>query len=383
MTTHFAKAARDVTYVEDLEKRFQQSQKMEAVGRLAGGVAHDFNNILTVISGYGEILIRTMGQEGAWQEELGAIVDAAARASALTRQLLTFSRNQMLEPQVVDMNAVLTGIERMLQRLIGEDITLSVELEDAPVPVFLDRGQIEQVILNLAVNARDAMPKGGRLRLGTRRLELEAQAHQSARPGQYVVLEVADTGTGMTEEVKAHIFEPFFTTKPEHKGTGLGLATVYGIVSQSGGFIEVDTAPGQGARFSIFFPVSELVETSRPRLAPSYDLTGRGENVLLVEDDQAIRKLLQRSLRENGFAVTVAASASEAIEIFAIHRETYDILLTDVVMPERSGPDLAAVLRDKQAGPQSALHFGVHGQRNERVRDLGQRDQPAPESPSA
>ena len=350
-TSQFVKVARDVTYEVDLEKRFQQSQKMEAVGRLAGGVAHDFNNILTVISGYGEILMHMMGKDGKWKEELGAIVEASARASALTGQLLTFSRKQMLEPQVCDLNAVLRGIEGMLRRLIGEDISLSVELDPTPVPVFVDRGQIEQVILNLAVNARDAMPKGGRLSLQSQRRGLNPQlleTHPTATQDDYAVLEVSDSGIGMTEEVKAHIYEPFFTTKSEHKGTGLGLATVYGIVTQSEGFIEVDTKPGEGTRFSIFFPISKQIETTKAKSMQKENVAGKGERVLLVEDDIAIRKLLQRSLLENGFFVTVVASAAEALEVFHSSRESHRILLTDVVMPGTSGPDLAELLRSEQ-----------------------------------
>jgi PAS domain S-box-containing protein len=353
-TLHYVKVARDVTYEVDLEARYQQAQKMEAVGRLAGGVAHDFNNILTVISGYGEILAHRLGRDGAWSEEIGAIVEASARAAALTGQLLAFSRKQQLEPQVIEPNAVVRGIEQMLRRLIGEDIVLGSTLEPSLGTIFVDKGQIEQVILNLAVNARDAMPKGGRLHLGTRRVTLDREhreAHGSARPGEYAVLEVSDTGTGMSEEVKAHMFEPFFTTKPEHKGTGLGLATVYGIVTQSGGFIEVDSQPGQGTRFQIFFPLFKGAEAAGTASTASFALSaGGGERILLAEDDPAIRRLLVRSLAENGFIVTETANTAEALQCFRAEPGAFQLLLSDVIMPGLSGPDLAELLRKEQPG---------------------------------
>jgi two-component system cell cycle sensor histidine kinase/response regulator CckA len=356
IATHYVKVARDVTYEVDLEQRYQQAQKMEAVGRLAGGVAHDFNNILTIISGYSEILVRGLGKDGAWREELGAITDAAARASTLTGQLLTFSRKQKLEPQVIELNAVVRGIEPMLRRLIGEDIVLTVDLEPSlgtVLTVFVDKGQVEQVVLNLAINARDAMPKGGRLRLRTwyhRFDQAHLEAHPGAEPGGYAVMEMADTGMGMTEEVKAHLFEPFFTTKPEHKGTGLGLATVYGIVAQSRGFIEVESRLGEGSAFQIFFPLTEEAEAVRPKIRPAaFSLEGN-ESILFVEDDPAIRRLLQRSLRESGFTVTEASNAVEAVEIFRARPGTFQLLLTDVVLPESSGPELADILRREQPG---------------------------------
>jgi PAS domain S-box-containing protein len=351
--SHFVKVARDVTYEVDLEARFQQAQKMEAVGRLAGGVAHDFNNILTIISGYSEILAEELGRSGAWREELGAIIDAAARAGTLTGQLLTFSRKQKLEPQVTDLNSVVRGIEQMLRRLIGEDISFSMELETPLGSIFVDRGQIEQVILNLAVNARDAMPKGGRLHLRTWRVALNQAlqgAHPDAAPGEYAILEVSDTGTGMTEEVKAHLFEPFFTTKPEHKGTGLGLATVYGIVAQSAGFIEVSSRLGEGTRFQIYFPVTQEAAARQKSGPAGFAAWWGNEKVLLVEDDAAIRKLLIRSLRERGFTVTEAPNAGKALEIFRAQPASFQLLLTDVVMPDSSGPELAEILRREQPG---------------------------------
>ena len=351
--SHFVKVARDVTYEMSLEERFQQAQKMEAVGRLAGGVAHDFNNILTVISGYSEILERTIGADGRARDELRAIIDAAARASTLTGQLLAFSRKQKLQPQVIELNAVVRGIEQMLRRLIGEDIDLSTELVPFHGNVFVDKGQIEQVILNLAVNARDAMPKGGRLHLQTRKVQPDQallDAHVNAAPGPYAVLEVTDTGTGMTEEVKAHLFEPFFTTKPEHKGTGLGLATVYGIVAQSGGFIEVDSRVGVGTQFQIFIPITKAAEAARTKRRHEGPSTGKLESILLVEDDPAIRKLLQRSLRESGYDVKEAADAAQALGILRREPGAVSLLVTDVIMPDRSGPELADVIREEQPG---------------------------------
>jgi PAS domain S-box-containing protein len=351
--SHFVKVARDVTYEVDLEKRFQQAQKMQAVGRLAGGVAHDFNNILTVISGYSELLARTLGKDGAWNEALEAIIDAAARATTLTGQLLTFSRKQLLEPQVIDLNEVVRGIEQMLRRLIGEDIVLCTELETSLGNVFVDKVQIEQVILNLSVNARDAMPQGGRLLLQTRHVQRDealCPAPYGVRPGEYAVLKVTDTGTGMTEDVKAHLFEPFFTTKPEQKGTGLGLATVYGIVAQSGGFVEVASRLGEGTQFQIFFPITRQQKTSRPKSGPAVSIAGGNERILFVEDDPAIRKLLKRSLQESGFTVIEAPGASQALEIFRARPGSFQLLLTDVIMPGSSGPELADVLCREQPG---------------------------------
>ncbi len=351
--SHFVKVARDVTYEMSLEERFQQAQKMEAVGRLAGGMAHDFNNILTVISGYSEILDRTLGNDGQGRDEIRAIIDAAARASTLTGQLLAFSRKQKLQPQVIELNAVVRGIEQMLRRLIGEDVDLTTELVPFAGNVFVDKGQIEQVILNLAVNARDAMPKGGHLHLQTRTVQPDEallDAHVNAAPGPYAVLEVTDTGTGMTEEVKAHLFEPFFTTKPEHKGTGLGLATVYGIVAQSGGFIEVDSRVDVGTRFQIYIPLTQAAETARTKTRHEGPSAGRMENILLVEDDPAIRKLLLRSLRESGYAVKEAADGARALEILRREPGSINLLVTDVIMPDRSGPELADVVRREQPG---------------------------------
>jgi two-component system, cell cycle sensor histidine kinase and response regulator CckA len=346
--SHFVKVARNVTYEVDLEERFRQAQKMEAIGRLAGGVAHDFNNILTVISGYSEILGREIGRDGAWQEELGAIIDAAARASALTGQLLAFSRKQKLQPQVIDLNAVVRGIEKMLRRLIGEDIDFATDLESPPGNIFVDKGQIEQVILNLAVNARDAMPKGGRLDVRTRRIRHGAAAqekHPTVKPGEYAMLEVADTGTGMTDQVKAHLFEPFFTTKSEHKGTGLGLATVYGIVTQSGGSIDVESTLGEGTRFQILFPLMKEADRTQPRFELTSAPAWGNEKILLVEDDPAIRTLLRRSLREHGFVAIEAPDPSRALEVFRAAPASFQLLLTDVIMPDLSGPKLAEMLR--------------------------------------
>ena len=350
-TSHYVKVARDVTYEVELEGRFQQAQKMEAVGRLAGGVAHDFNNILTVISGYGELLSQAgAGMPGGWREEIAAINEAADRARGLTAQLLAFSRKQKLEPAVIELDAVLRGIEPMLRRLIGEDIALGLTLESSRSTVFVDRGQIEQVILNLVVNARDAMPHGGRLTLRTRRQRIDAQGlgARDARPGDYAILEVQDTGTGMTEEVKAHLFEPFFTTKPEHEGTGLGLATVYGIVAQSGGFIEVDSTLNRGATFRILLPIRDTAEAAPAAAGPSAAARGSQERVLLVEDDTPIRVLLRRSLEDGGFVVTDAPNAAQALQIARAHAGRFQLLVTDVVMPNGSGPALAETLRREQ-----------------------------------
>jgi two-component system cell cycle sensor histidine kinase/response regulator CckA len=303
------------------------------------------------VSGYSELIIGGLAEQGRWTEELGAIVGAAARGAALTRQLLAFSRKQRLEPEVIDLNSVVAGIEQMLRRLIGEDVVLTTTLEPLRGSIFVDKGQVEQVILNLVVNARDAMPKGGKLLLRTRQLVPDGalvEAHTGAVPGPYAVLEVSDTGTGMTDEVKAHLFEPFFTTKPEHKGTGLGLATVYGIVAQNNGFIEVASRLGEGTLFQIFFPITRKPAEGPQRNGQPGTAARNAESILFVEDDPAIRKLLRRSLEESGFHVTAASGAAAAIDIFRAHPASFQLLLTDVIMPDGSGPDLADILRREQ-----------------------------------
>jgi hypothetical protein len=334
----------DITERKRLEEQLSHSQKMEAIGRLAGGVAHDFNNLLTGITCYTELLASSMNNTDPRRNDVEEIKKAAERAATLTRQLLAFSRKQILTYTVVDLNAVVTSMEKMLGRLIGEDIELATRLDSGLGPVKADVGQLEQVIVNLAVNARDAMPNGGQLILETANVELNnayTAIHPEVQTGHYVLLAVTDTGSGMDETVKANIFEPFFTTKEMGKGTGLGLATVYGIIKQSGGHITVSTAPGQGSTFQIYLPrvqeeVSAVVAETEPLLAA----TGQ-EVVLLVEDDEGLRHLISRILRKNGYTVLEASSGAEALQQCEQHAGPLHLLLSDVVMPQMSGRKLA------------------------------------------
>ena len=339
--------ARDVTEKKHLEEQLRQSQKMEAVGRLAGGVAHDFNNLLTAILGYGELLSGRLGEDKRSRRELDEIRKAGRRAASLTKQLLAFSRKQVLQPKVLDLNAVVTEIERMLHRLIGEDVELKTVLAPDLVHVKADPGQLEQVIVNLAVNSRDAMPEGGRLTLKTRNVRpAEASARDVGEaPGGYVMLSVADTGCGMDSETRARLFEPFFTTKEPGKGTGLGLATVYGIVQQSGGHVSVHSEPGRGSTFEIYLPMADGASArAGVEAADEAPRTG-SETVLLVEDDEAVRELTQEVLESGGYRVLVAQDGREAL---ALCQDTnrIDALLTDVVMPGMSGLAVVRAVRE-------------------------------------
>jgi two-component system, cell cycle sensor histidine kinase and response regulator CckA len=328
----------DTTARKELEQQLAQSQKMEAIGRLAGGVAHDFNNLLTVIKSYSTILLEALEGDPR-REDVVEIAASADRAAALTRQLLAFSRRQMLQPRPIQLNGVVTEIEKLLRRLIGEDIVLQTLLEEDLWFVNADPGQIEQVVMNLAVNARDAMPAGGRLTIQTANGAVPALAGDRwLDAGSYVTLSVSDTGIGMGPDVQAHLFEPFFTTKDRGKGTGLGLSTVYGIVKQSGGEIAVTAEPGRGATFTIYLP--KLAVTSGAKAAgPGTSRTiPRGtETILLVEDDPALRALAERILRSYGYTVLVASTGSRALSLVKERQEPLDMVATDVVMPEMSG----------------------------------------------
>jgi signal transduction histidine kinase/CheY-like chemotaxis protein len=323
-----------------------QSQKMEAIGRLAGGVAHDFNNLLAVISGYSDLLMESLGSSDANRAKLEQIKHAANSAASLTRQLLMFSRQQIVQPVVLDTNQVVSNTEKMLRRLIKENIEFAVMLEPNLDRVSADPGQIEQVILNLVVNARDAMPKGGKLRIQTSNVRLENNGATAgdALPGRYVLLEVSDTGTGMDRETQAHIFEPFFTTKAVGKGTGLGLATVYGIVKQSNGKIEVQSMLGRGSSFKIYLPsVKQAVgqESGKETESPAFS----NETVLVVEDAQALRDLISEGLGKFGCKVVAAQNVQEALRIVREKGTRIDLLLTDVVMPGMDGTALAKEIR--------------------------------------
>jgi PAS domain S-box-containing protein len=341
---YFELFAEDVTENRALEQQLRQAQKMEAVGRLAGGIAHDFNNLLMVISGYGEFLLERIGPEPSVREPAQEIAKAANRATALTRQLLAFSRKQMLAPKVMDLNTVVNENLKMLTRVIGEDIDLVMVPGDLGL-VKADPGQIEQVILNLAVNARDAMPHGGKLTIETMNITLDeayARTHQPVQPGDYVMLAISDTGSGMDADTLNHIFEPFYTTKGV-KGTGLGLSTVYGIVKQSGGYIWVYSEPDKGTTFKVYLPrVNAMGEimTVQPPASTLEGARGR-ETVLLVEDEETVRELTRQYLLTQGYEVLEAAGPASALKISSIHPGDIHLLLTDVIMPGMNGPELA------------------------------------------
>jgi signal transduction histidine kinase/CheY-like chemotaxis protein len=328
----------------ETQGQLEQAQKMDAVGRLAGGVAHDFNNLLTVILGRTDILLHPLKPEDPMRRGIELIQRTAGRAADLTRQLLAFSRKQVLEPVVLDLSAVTTDMKDMLGRLIGEDIALLTTATPGLGRVKADRGQIEQVIMNLAVNARDAMPQGGRLIVETANIDLDdeyVRRHVGARPGPHVMLAVSDTGTGIPHEIRSQIFEPFFTTKEQGKGTGLGLATVYGIVKQSGGYIEVDSEPGQGTTFRVYLPRLDAEPAPVDRSARPAAAAGGTETILLVEDEEGVRELARDILRASGYTVLEARNGPEALLLCERHQGPLDMLLTDVVMPRMSGRELA------------------------------------------
>jgi len=359
-----------------LEAQLQQAMKMEAVGRLAGGIAHDFNNLLTAILGNADFALRTISPADPLHRRLREIGDAAQSAASLTRQLLAFSRKQVIEPRVLDLSVLAARLERLLQRLLGEDVQLRFELSRELAPVKVDPGQLEQVLVNLAVNARDAMPGGGELVIRTADAWLDeayCSAHSLAHAGEHVVLSVSDTGEGMTEEVKRHIFEPFFTTKTLGRGTGLGLATTFGIVRQAGGSIEVDSEVGCGTTFKIYLPAvpGQASPVARPNDEPP-----RGcETVLLVEDDEAVRRLAHDVLASLGYAVVAASDGTQALARLEEHPCAIDLVVTDVVMPGMNGRVLAEKVArihprakvlyasgytDDVIAHQGVLHPGVH-----------------------
>ncbi len=335
---------RDVSERGRLEERLRQSQKMEAIGRLAGGVAHDFNNLLTVIMGHGSLLLSSLRDHPTLYKSVEQIAKAGERATSLTHQLLAFSRKQILAPAVLDLNAIVRDMETMLKRLIGEDIRLETITDPNLGQVMADRGQIEQVIMNLGVNSRDAMPEGGTLTIETGNAVLEedyALNRPGARPGEYVMLAFSDTGVGMDAETKAHLFEPFFTTKDRGKGTGLGLATVYGIVKQSTGYVWVYSEPGQGTTFKIYLPrVWDRLQTAEPHAA-AVQTAGRAGTVLVVEDEEPVRRLVCSILESAGYAVLDSTDPADAVRIAREHEGPIHLLLTDVIMPGLSGHEVA------------------------------------------
>jgi PAS domain S-box-containing protein len=338
---------RDITNRKQLEEQFRQVQKMEAVGRLSGGVAHDFNNLLGVIIGYGEIVQESLDTAHPLRASVDEILKAGHRAASLTRQLLAFSRQQVLDPKVLDLNTVVKDMGKMLKRLIGEDVELSTDLDAGPARVKADESQIEQVVLNLAINARDAMPQGGKLTLATSTFHMDENFVRRypypVNMGDYILLRVSDTGSGMDARTRARIFEPFFTTKEKGKGTGLGLSMVYGIVKQSNGYIDVSSELGAGAAFHIYLPKVDQAVDSSSSAATSPSLRGN-ETILLVEDDPSLRALAVHMLESFGYTVLESSSGAGALEISRQQRVHIHLLLTDVVMPGMSGRVLAEQL---------------------------------------
>lgn len=343
---NYVAAGRDITQELKMEEQYRQAQKMEAVGRLAGGVAHDFNNLLTAISGFAEMTQAQLPPDHPSQEFIEIILDSSGRATELIRQLLAFSRQQVITPKVLSLNTVVANLNKMLTRLIGEDIDLKTNLASDLEAVKVDPTQIEQVIVNLVVNALDAMPSGGQLTIETSNIDLDENYvadRLDAQPGEYVLLTVSDSGIGMTEEVKAHIFEPFFTTKEPGKGTGLGLATVFGIVKQNAGHIGVYSEPGHGAAFRIYLPRVKIAappSAERPARLTNNLPQGK-ETVLLVEDEPKVRDLADRLLRRQGYTVLTATNGEEALHVGQAYEGEIHLLLTDMVMPQMNGKDLA------------------------------------------
>ncbi|MBW2589585.1 MAG: response regulator, partial [Deltaproteobacteria bacterium] len=334
---------------KELEEQLRQAQKMEAIGVLAGGVAHDFNNILTTIIGNANLALMEVGKDDALREEIEDIKIAGERAAALTRQLLAFSRKQIIQPKILDLNELLSGTEKMLGRLLGEDVEILTIFEPALWQVEADPGQMEQVIMNLAVNARDAMPMGGKLTIETANVDLDknylSEHGIEGTPGHYVMLAISDTGSGMDKETQEHIFEPFFTTKELGKGTGLGLSTVYGIAKQNKGFIWVYSEPGQGTTFKIYLPkVKEGAEAEEKEQTPVLELGG-SETVLIVEDDDGLRKIAETVLKQRGYKVLKAENGEDALRVSEAHDGSIDLLITDVVMPKMGGRETAERLQ--------------------------------------
>ena len=345
-------ALHDITDRKHLEGQLRQAQKLEAIGSLAGGVAHDFNNLLTVIGGYSQIVMDQMGRENPQYARIEEISKAAERAAALTRQLLAFSRKQVLEPRVLDLNAIVSDMERMLRRLLPANIELVTALSGDPQGIKADQGQIEQVLLNLVVNARDAMEQGGRLVIETRRSRAGeySSPEGSAAEAAHVLLIVRDSGSGMSAETQARIFEPFFTTKEIGKGTGLGLSTVYGIVRQSGGGMEVSSEVGVGTTFRIYLPATERAPERKVPDAPAGSQARGTETILVVDDDDRVRMLVQRILEGAGYKVVPVADGREALRVFEADPGLIRLVLTDRMMPGMSGPELLSRIREKRSG---------------------------------
>jgi CheY-like chemotaxis protein len=328
----------------------RQSQKMETIGRLAGGIAHDFNNLLSVIIAYADVALEAIREEDPLRDDIKNIREAGERAAGLTRQLLAFSRKQVLQPAVLDLNGVVGGMTELVQRLVGEHIGVKTLLAPDLGRVRADPAQLEQVIMNLAANARDAMPAGGKLTIETANAELDetyTSAHVAVKPGRYVMLSVTDTGVGMDESTMSQVFEPFFTTKPVGHGTGLGMATVYGIVKQSGGSIWAYSEPGRGSTFKIYLPEAGGALSPTRLLVEATGKMGAGETILLVEDEEPVRRIAERILTGEGYRVLVAADGEEAMDIANQAQGKIHLLLTDVVMPKMNGNQLAEKVAER------------------------------------
>jgi PAS domain S-box-containing protein len=357
---------RDVSERSKLEEQFRQAQKMEAVGRLSGGVAHDFNNLLAVIIGYAEFLQEQLDPENTLRGGVDEILKAGKRAASLTRQLLAFSRQQVLDPKVLDLNSVVSDLGELLRRSIGEDIELTTRLTPELARLKADQGQLEQVLMNLVVNARDAMPQGGKLVIQTQNIVMDQafvrRYPYPVQPGPYVCLTVTDGGIGMDAETKARAFEPFFTTKEEGKGTGLGLSTVYGVVKQSGGYIDIDSAPGAGATFRIYLPgVDETIKSEKLTDSKANSFSGN-ETILLAEDEESLRRLTRNTLEFCGYKVLEAKDGVEALEVSDRHAGPIDLLLTDIMMPEMGGRALAQELLRRRPNVRLVYMSGYTGE---------------------
>jgi PAS domain S-box-containing protein len=357
--------SRDITQRKQLEFQLRQSQKMEAIGKLAGGVAHDFNNLLTAIMGYSELLLIKMGQEGPYREIILEIKSAGERAASLTQQLLAFSRKQMMKPRLVDINRIVSSMGKMLKRIIGEDIQLTSQLEPHPQKIKADPGQLEQIIMNLSVNAFDAMPRGGILTIKTENItvtEEESKRIPSSEPGRFVCLSIFDNGLGIEKKVIPHIFEPFFTTKKS--GTGLGLSVVYGIVKQHNGWIYVDSKPGAGSTFNVYFPALDVGEEEgvEQQTSPG-EFVGNGEKILFVEDEAGVRKVAVNALRDYGYEVMEAETAWQGLDIFKKQKGNIQLVVSDIVLPDRSGIELTMEISAAQPGIKVLLTSGYSDQR--------------------
>jgi PAS domain S-box-containing protein len=350
-TPWFEGTVEDLSEQSSLEEQLRQSQKMEAIGRLAGGIAHDFNNLLTVISGYTGMLVETLSESDPRRNDAMRVKHAALQAATLTRQLLAFSRKQVLSPVTLNLNQVVSDLSRILPRLLGEDVDLVFVPGEKLASVYADRGQVEQVLMNLIVNSRDAMPRGGKITVETKNQKLDEKytRRRGAIPGEYVMLAVTDTGCGMDAATMARIFEPFFTTKEEGKGTGLGLATAYGIVTQSGGHIAVYSEPGQGTTFKVYFPaVSASQDAEKETTATTH--VSRGETILVIEDEENVRDMTAQALRRAGYQVLLASSGEEALEMVVTKRWNFQLLITDIVMPGLRGTEVAQKLMAMMPG---------------------------------